>query len=58
MIELMLRDPVQHVIEVIPLPRHAVAQPRIGQLGGSLDERLVMAKNQFSRALLLELKPA
>ena len=37
MIKLMLRNPVQHVIKVIPLARNAIAKPRIRQGRNCLD---------------------
>ncbi len=41
MIKLMLRDPVQQVIEVVPFPRTAVGKSRVRQSGNGLNQRLV-----------------
>src|SRR5260370_26230144 len=43
MIELMLRDAVEHVIEIVPLAGDAVPKPRVGQSGDSFDENIVRA---------------
>ena len=32
MIQLMLRNPMQHVIEIVPFSRHPIAQPRVRQV--------------------------
>ena len=43
MIKLMLRDSVQHVIEIVPLAGDAIAKSQVRQSGNRFDESIVNA---------------
>lgn len=43
MVKLVLRDPMQHVIEVVTLPGNTVAEARFGQGSDGSDEPIVRA---------------
>ena len=41
MVKLMLRNSVQHVIEIVSLAGNSIAQPRLGQPGNRLHQHIV-----------------